>query len=400
MPDLRDLLPHSRTDSEQNVILALMIRQGNQADLARLCGISQPSVTTALKKLEALGIVRRTEEGREKLSRLERANGVAVGVELGRQRSAVVARRIDSPQENPAREMLKFGAKDGSESWSTKIVEEIRYVVDQLNESFDDVATVGLAIPRMVHPITGRLTPPMLPPWTQDADPARMLRDRLRAGAPDGSLRADVEVKLDNDANLGALAESVHASPGAEILLFVKSSTGVGAGLVVGGKVIRGASGVAAELGHLVVERHGDYCQCGGRGCLETVIGADALLRNVETALGKSPPAKPRDLDELVRQALAGDQLCRRVLSEAAMALGLALGSVCNLLNPNVIVLGGGLAAAGDLVLDNCRASIRRTALAAAVDSGAFELRASRLDHPAALGALIMGIQGTFGRRV
>lgn len=400
MPELHELLRYGGRDSECSVIRALMIRNSNQADLAKLCGLSSASIASALKDLERRKFVRRTEEGREKLSRLERVDGVAVGVELGYQRSAVVARRIDSADRVPVRETLGVGATHGSRVWTEAIVGSIRGVTQELGEPFDDVATLGMGIPRIVDPKSGRLTPPVLPPWANAADPAKSLEDALRAGAPDASARAHVQVKLDNDATLGALAESVETFLGAEILLFVKASTGVGAGLVVGGHVIRGALGIAGELGHVMVDDRGRYCRCGGRGCLETVIGADALLQNVKAAFGKAHPGVPNNLDELVKRAGDGDQLCDRVLREAAIALGKALGSVCNLLNPSVIVLGGGLAAAGDLIIGTCLESIRRTALAAVfAEPDAFKLRISGLDHPVARGALILGIQGAEGRQ-
>jgi predicted NBD/HSP70 family sugar kinase len=398
--DLHELLLRGSKGSERSVIRALMIMSGNQTHLAKLSGISPASVTSVLKELQENRIVRRIEGGREKVSQLEPVDGVAVGVELGYQRSFVVARRIDSPDTEPIYERVDVGANNSNRGndWIKQIASSIRRVTQDLREPFDDVATVGLGIPRMVNPRTEELTAPVLPPWTDVPHPAASLQEELRADAPDGSLRSQVKVKLDNDATLGALAESVESvkeSLDAEILLFIKASTGVGAGLVVGGKVVRGAIGVAGELGHVMVERHGHYCRCGGRGCLETVIGAEALLQNVRTALGRTRLNEPQNIDDLVNQAKDGDQLCRRVLREAAVSLGLTLGNVCNLLNPNIIVLGGALAKAGDLILGPCAESMRRTALAAMFTDGALQLKTSSLDQPVARGALIMGIQGT-----
>jgi predicted NBD/HSP70 family sugar kinase len=409
--DLRSLLKEGSADNRRRVVQAIMIRGGNQTEVAKYAGIAAATAGNILNTLVGEGVVRRQAVGREQQVSLLPLNGVAVGVELGFQRTVVVARRIDSPQLTPVGRHEDVGARHGAQSWSPRVLAAVNALVEELGESVDDVATVGLAVPGAVDPRTGNLTPPVFPLWRDQPEPRAELEQLLRKDARPGTLRAQLRVAMDNDATLGALAESVHCYPDAEILLWVKASTGVGGGLVVGGQVIRGSSGSAAEIGHMVVDPDGEYCQCGGRGCLETLIGANTLIRNVRSGLGQLPvAAQPTDLYQLADKARAGNQVCLRVLREAALRLGLALGNVCNVLNPSVVLLGGALGAAHDLILADCRAAIDRTALAAVRLDGSrpelesppdrdgrpprFRLAPSRLAEAPARGALILGIQG------
>jgi len=389
MEDLRRLLQHAGGGNQGKVLRALMIRPGNQADLAKRSGVVAATVGNILGSLERH--VQRDRDGREVKVSLKPLRGIAVGVELGYHRSVVVARRIDASDEVTLE--CDRGAKDGADRWAPEVLAKLGGVLESLGEPFEDIATAGLGVPGVVDPRHGTMVPPRLPLWRGDENPANVLQAALRERAPTGSLQADVRVKLDNDATLGALAESVYKHSDAEILLFVKSSTGVGAGIVVGGQVLRGAVGGAGELGHMVIDPQGAFCVCGGRGCLQTVVGASAMLRNARAALTDvSTDRPPNNLAELVSKAQAGNQICRRVLHEAALALGATLGNVCNVLNPNVIVLGGTLGTAEELVLDGCRSALRQTAMTA---TAGVRVVSTTLQNPSARGALVLGIQGS-----
>jgi predicted NBD/HSP70 family sugar kinase len=409
--DLRTLLRAGDAGNRRRVLQALMIRGGNQTDVAKYAGIAAATAGNILNTLEGEQVVRRQASGREQQVSLHPLTGVAVGIELGFQRTSVVARRVDSPHLAPVGRQDDVGARHGVQAWSNAVFAAVTALAEELGESLDDVATVGLAVPGAVDPRSGLLTPPVFPLWRDQPEPRAELERLLRDKARPGTLRGELRVAMDNDGTLGALAESVHRHPDAEILLWVKGSTGVGGGLVVGGQVIRGGSGSAAEIGHIVVDPDGDYCQCGGRGCLETLIGANTLVRNVRSGLGQLPvAAQPTDLYQIADKARAGNQVCLRVLREAAFHLGLVLGNVCNVLNPNIVLLGGALGSAHDLILADCRSAIDRTALAAVrLDASRpelvgprepdakhprFRLEPIRLPEAIARGALILGIQG------
>src|SRR5436190_173756 len=200
------------------------------------------------------------------------------------------------------------------------------------------------------------------------------------------SERLGLDVVADNDANLGALAEWVHgAGRGCNTVVYVKISNGIGAGLIIDGQPFRGANGTAGELGHTVVDGHGRICRCGNRGCLETVAGAQALLDDLRPSRGELTA------EQLLDRAAAGDGACRRVIADAGSAVGSTLATLCNLIDPQRIVIGGELAAAGELLLEPARAALARGAIPSAAD--ATLVLGVLGDHAEVLGAVTLALR-------
>jgi predicted NBD/HSP70 family sugar kinase len=171
--------------------------------------------------------------------------------------------------------------------------------------------------------------------------------------------RLGVPVHLDNDANLGALAEvTLGAGQSARTAVYVQLSSGIGAGLIVDGRPYRGATGTAGEIGHVVVDEGGALCRCGNRGCLETVAATGALVDLLRRSHGDN-----LTVEAMIEAARAGDAGCRRVIDDAGRALGQVVATLLNVLNPEMVIVGGDLAAAGDLLLDGIRESVARAAL-------------------------------------
>lgn len=154
----------------------------------------------------------------------------------------------------------------------------------------------------------------------------------------------DLPVRADNEANLAALAE-LWLGDGTRDgdYVYVSGEVGIGAGIVVGGRLFRGSRGFAGEIGHIVVDPHGPLCSCGGRGCLERVAGQEAILAaaglptTVATSIGHSESPLP----DLIRLLERGDAAATSALAEAGTALGIALADVINVLDLDTIVLGG-----------------------------------------------------------
>jgi predicted NBD/HSP70 family sugar kinase len=177
--------------------------------------------------------------------------------------------------------------------------------------------------------------------------------------------RLGLPVYVDNDANLGALAE-LHwgAGRGSSMLVYLKVATGIGAGLVVGGRIFHGAGGTAGEIGHTMMDEDGPICRCGSRGCLEMVASAPALVEMLRPSLGDHVTA-----EDVLEHAAAGDARCRRAIGDAGRHIGHALANLCNLFNPERIVVGGSLGSAGDVLLEPLREAVeRRTIPSAAAD--------------------------------
>ncbi|MEH2258579.1 ROK family protein [Nostoc sp.] len=192
----------------------------------------------------------------------------------------------------------------------------------------------------------------------------------------------DVSVGVDNDANVAALGEHrFGAGQGYDSLFYITVSTGVGGGWILNGQPWRGAGGMAGEIGHIVVDPAGPVCLCGKQGCLERLASGPYMAQNVREILENEPQRRKGLRDgEILRglvgnnltlltgqlvseAAAAGDDLAKEVLHKAAWALGVGIGNVANLMNPQRFVLGGGVTKAGEDFWRVVRQVARETAL-------------------------------------
>jgi glucokinase len=187
--------------------------------------------------------------------------------------------------------------------------------------------------------------------------------------------RSGLPVFVDNDANVAALAEHRYgAARGTTNAVLLTIGTGIGGGLILGGRVYRGSTGAGAELGHLVVDMDGPRCQgsCPNHGCIEAVASGTALGREGRAAAEAHPDSELGRLRaageeitgaSVTKAAVAGDAVAREVFDTIGTRLGVALSSLANVFEPDVFVIGGGVMAAGDLLLDPARAELRKRAL-------------------------------------
>ncbi len=177
----------------------------------------------------------------------------------------------------------------------------------------------------------------------------------------DGLSRAlGVEARVENDANACALAEWRHgAGRGVRDLVFMTFSTGLGAGLILDGRLYRGHRFLAGEIGHVVIDPEGPPCGCGARGCLEAMVSGSGIRRRLDT-LRRDDPSLPSDARELVERARAGDVFSRDFLASVARTLARGIAATVFLLNPARVVLGTIAVGAGDLILEPLRAELGR----------------------------------------
>lgn len=182
----------------------------------------------------------------------------------------------------------------------------------------------------------------------------------------------------ENDANAAALAEAwLGAGRGSERQIFVSLGSGIGAGIILDGRIWPGASGYAGEIGHIQVEADGLPCGCGSRGCLETVAGIPGWVRRTEAALAGRPSAlRGRTLEPkaIIEAAQAGDAVALEIVAGSARALAVGIGATLNLLNLDRVVLGGSVAAAGDFLLGRVCEEVRQRTFQQVFADCAFKL--------------------------
>lgn len=287
----------------------------------------------------------------------EGAAGPVLGVDVGGTKVAVA--RVEG-----ARAMSGFErATDISSAGA--LLDGVEAAVGELAAAVGRPAAVGVGVPSQIEYASGRVVSSINIPLEGIG-----LREELsrRLGAP---------VFIDNDANCAALAESHVASGGPPpSLVMLTLGTGVGGGIVIGGRIFRGASGLGAELGHVVIDENGPACPgaCPSRGCLEAFCSGQALGRDA-TELGEARPGTPlgRVVAErgtaggrdAVSAARAGDPHARRLLERLGRHLGVGIAGIVNTFEPALIVVGGGLSQAGDLFMDAARREAGERALPA-----------------------------------
>lgn len=343
----------------------------SQAELARLSGLSPATVSGVVSRLLERGEVTCSTGVRSgRRVRLVSGTGdrtICAGVDIGRRHARLVvgdgAGRLLAECEQP----LAPGHRPG-----TTLVA----IAQQLHELVEGVApgvrpsAIGVGLPGPLDRdgdavVSGSI----LPGWV---------------GVPVVEQLAPVSdvVLVENDANLGALALQAHT--GLRDLVYVKAGSGMGSGVVLDGRLHVGSNGLAGELGHMTVSDvpTAPMCRCGRRGCLETYASTETLARALSTVLDRRVPPH-----RVVPMGGSADPVVRRVYDDAGEAIGRGLGTLCTLLDPGTVLLGGLLAGLGQRLLEPVRAGLARSALPAVAARTTVEL--SPLGERAeALGAL------------
>lgn len=200
--------------------------------------------------------------------------------------------------------------------------------------------------------------------------------------------RFEIPVVVDNDANAGTLGEwNFGAGRGVNDLIYINIGTGIGGGIIAGGRLVRGEANLAGEIGHTIVRRDGPLCTCGKRGCLESCASGDAIARRGSEALGRPVSGK-----EVFTLAGGGDSLAQRVLRDVIEDLAHGIGAAVSLLNPAVVIIGGGVSEAPEpLFLEPLRRAIPRFCLNDAARN--LRVEAARLRYEAGvMGAVALAL--------
>ena len=360
----------SAQNSSRELVLAAVRESGpiSRADLIRRTGMARETVNAVLANLLAQGAlaegepVRSARQGRPaRLLSLGPAAGVVVGVIVGTAGAQVAVASLAGEVETVTSVALDLSVPADA---LDAVAATVRDVV---GEQRVWITTLGLPAPMaagVVQPSS------VLPKWAGLA-PATELRRRLGH-----------RVIAANDADLGVLGEVAHGvAAGHRDVCYLRVESGIGCGLLMGGRLHRGATGVAGEIGHVQVDETGVLCRCGNRGCLETIAAPRELLASLETQYGESVSAA-RALE------LAGhDPIAQRVLADAGRMIGRVIADLANTVNPSIVVLDGPLISDGGPVVAGVREALRRFAQPEVADRT--EVRAGGLDGRAAvLGAI------------
>ncbi len=332
-------------------IIGSLTRHGRltQVELAHLTGLSPATVSNIVKELVVAGVVatRTTvRTGRRAIEvQLARQIGLVVGLHFSSRHLRVAVADVGHTVVAENRVPLALDHRQDSEFDRAQLL--VSDMLDSIDASFADVLAAGLAVPAPLDSRTGQIsTPGLLRGWDGVALASTLSR------------RMGVAVFADNEGHLGALAESrFGAARDARGAAYLRLGHTISAGLIIDGRVFRGVSGKAGQIGHLTIDENGPLCRCGSRGCLDTLAGGPALVD-----LFRDDPGMQRVHDVLVH-ADRGDAAARRVIADAGRHIGVAAASLSNLFDPDVVVIGGELAEAGELLLGPLRHAMDRSAL-------------------------------------
>jgi predicted NBD/HSP70 family sugar kinase len=338
-------------------------REISRAELARRTSLSRSTVSAIVNDLLRTGLVEETGVGISRGGRrpivleFQDQASFIVGIELGATHVSCVL--TDLRCNVRASWSAPAPVREDPEVALTKMAMGVHSVLEADGAQTSQLVGIGVAVPSPVDSERpGELLPLIVPKWAGYNIAAHLHRSFKRP------------VFLDNDANLGALAELWWgAGSSVKDLAYIKVATGIGAGLIIDGRIFRGSGGVAGEIGHTSIDPNGPQCICGLKGCLATLIGTPALLRRAKEELrasGSHRPA-PTSIDELVNAAVDGDPISVGLIHYAGDKLGVGIANMLNLLNPQMVILGGGIARAGDLLLSAIRETIDGLSLPASI---------------------------------
>jgi predicted NBD/HSP70 family sugar kinase len=339
-----------------------------RGDIAERSRISRATVTLLLKDLLASGIVIEDGRGQSRggrrpaFLRLNPDFGYAFGFELDVNRISGIL--SDLSGKTISHRNAVFDVRQGPEGAITLIRGLVDEMLAENGVPREKVLGVGVGVSGPVSYDEGKLlSPPIMPGWG-----GYPMRDRLAE-------ELSMAVCLDNDANLGALGEHTYGTfRDVADLVYLKVSNGIGAGFILGGRLYRGAWGVAGEIGHVNIDEDGPPCSCGSNGCLEAMAGGLAIVERARQAVRAAHPtmlAESPDgitVERIVECARQGDGTSLEILSRAGSQIGVAVGDLVNLLNPKAVILGGYVAlAARDLLRDPMVKTLRQRALKASL---------------------------------
>jgi len=339
-----------------NVLLSEIWYKGliSRAELGQTIGLTLPSVTRLVQELKNAGVIIETDKGESSGGRqpsLLRVNPQA-GLVIGLDFSGIELRGAILDATNHCLSVIKQPFQGMQPAiLQRQVVEMCRELISNSLIQRQRVLGIGISVP-----------------GTVDAEKG-IIRDSLNMRLHDFPIRDilgqtfDLPVFIEHDTATAALAEKYYgAGRGMGDLIYIIVSTGIGAGLIINQEVYRGATGLAGELGHVIVEREGQVCVCGKKGCLEAVASVPAMLANAHNVLlrRKGAPQSSLTLQSLSRAATGGDRLAQAIIQRAADYLAMAISMLVSIVDIRLIVVGGEVVEMGELYFSALRKSTEK----------------------------------------
>ncbi len=270
----------------------------------------------------------------------------AVGVDIGGTKVAVGV--VDERGNIRAETTLKTDVEAPPAVMTERIIGAIRGIVPEAGLKFEQCKGIGIGAPGPLDPRGGKIVcPPNLPNWT-DFDIVGQFKQAF-----------ELPVVLENDASAAALAEKwVGAAQDSDHFIYITISTGIGAGLYLGGKLYTGFSGNAGDVGHMVVDPSQGECKCGQKGCFEHVASGTAIARRASKLVGR-----PTSTQEVFEQYSLGNTEITRLVEEVFEYIGMGCVSLINLFDPDKIVIGGGVSQVGKPLFEAVQSYVNQYAL-------------------------------------
>ena len=365
------------------LVLRLLRDSGprSRSRIATDTGLPKPTITSLIGELVALGLVREDREERSgtvgRPGLLVEIDGRAfcgTGVEVSVDYLSVVTLSLRGEELFERRIPVDVRAA-GPESVLDEVAALVRAALVAAGRQGASCVGMTVATPGVIDFAAGVTTYAANIGW-RNVPVLAGLRARLGPAAP--------PLALENDAKLGAIAEYLRQDPSTRDMIYLTGEIGVGAGIISGGQLLRGAGGYSGEIGHMPLDPGGHLCACGRRGCWETMVGMAALLRGVADS---SDPVHDPALDletrlaDVAARAADGDPRTLAALAKLADDLALGLALLVDVLNPRAIVLGGYFAYLGGYLIDRVRAGVRERVMAP--DSAGCEVLLSALGFTA-----------------
>ncbi len=314
-----------------------------------------------------------------------------VGVDLGG--TNVRASVVDSTGKILSEARMDSKAMEGLDATLGQLVKTVRQAVASSPVGFDSIKGVGIGIPGTIRNATGVVDwNPNFKGW-DGVQVRKPLFDEL-----------GVSIQMGNDANVAALGEyTFGAGQGSKIMVMLTLGTGIGSGLIIDGKSFTGVTDCAPELGHHIIDVNGPQCGCGKFGCLESLTQRDAICQRAQKKahMGRATSLLEKSNHDLryitprmiAEAAAEGDEVSIETLAETGYYLGIGVSNIINIINPDKLVIGGGISAAGDLLFAPMRRTVEVNAIYGPLT--ACEIVPAMLgDDAGVLGGAAMALQG------